>query len=101
MSYIKIEGKNGGTAQDGTMIEDVIAWKAVVNLPCIDIEEDLLSDLLSACMAESVFLSYYDLSKKTVRTIDASVTIGEATFLLQDFDGVRVYTGMAISFREK
>lgn len=101
VSYLKVEGNNGGTTQDGTLVEDVLDWKAVVSLPCIDLEEDMLSSLLTACMADSLSVEYYDLKTKEIRTIDASVTMGEATFLLQDCDGVRVYTGFSISLREK
>ena len=101
VSYLKIEGDNGGTTLDGTLVEDVLAWKAVVNLPCIDLEEDMLSSLLTACMADSLSVEYYDLKTKKIRSIDASITMGEATFLLQDCDGVRVYTVFAISLREK
>ena len=101
MTYEKVEGTNGGTTQDGTLVEDIKAWKAVVYLPCIDLEEETLGNLLSECMDRSVRLQYYDLAKRMYRSIDVSVTIGDATFLLEDCDGVRVYTGLAITLREK
>ena len=67
VSYLKIEGDNGGTTLDGTLVEDVLAWKAVVNLPCIDLDEDMLSRLLTACMADSLSVEYYDLKTKKIR----------------------------------
>ena len=101
VTYEKREGTNGGKTQDGTLIEDILCWKAVVNLPCIDLEEAVLAELLQVCKAKEVRFEYYDLTEQKTRPIDASVTIGEATFLLEDCDGIRVYTGMAVTMREK
>ena len=101
VTYEKREGTNGGQTQDGTLIEDILCWKAVVNLPCIDLEEAVLAELLQVCKAKEVRFEYYDLTEQKTRPIDASVTIGEATFLLEDCDGIRVYTGMAVTMREK
>lgn len=101
VTYEKREGTNGGQTQDGTLIEDILCWKAVIGLPCIDLEETVLAALLQACKVKDISFEYYDPSEQKSRLINASVEIGEATFLLEDCDGIRVYTGMAVTMREK
>ena len=101
VTYEKREGTNGGQTQDGTLIEDILCWKAVIRLPCIDLDEDVLSALLQACKAKDISFEYYDPEEQKTLPIDASVEIGQATFLLEDCDGIRVYTGMAVTMREK
>lgn len=101
ITYNKVTGSNGGVTQDGTQVEDVLAWKATVNLPCIDLEETVLSELLSECMKKTVKLFYFDFAQQKDLEIGASVSIGEASFLLQDSDGVRLYTGLTVQMSEK
>lgn len=102
VQYVPRHGNLGGMMQDGTMKEDIRAWKAVLTFPVNDLPAPRVSALLRACMVAEPVVTFHDPALDAPR---------KATFLAPDFSaqtlnlitgaGVRWYSGMTVTMEEK
>ncbi|MBQ7778391.1 MAG: hypothetical protein IJ396_07730 [Oscillibacter sp.] len=100
--YIPREGRLGGMMLDGSYTPDVLAWKAVVELPCNDLTADDLSNLLMACMKQEITVEFQDTKTGAPRTaVFIKADLSPQTMNLITPAGVRWYTGMVLSIEEK
>ena len=53
VSYVKVQGENGGTYLSGDREEDVLAWKAAVTLTCMPLTPEQQSEILIKATSEN------------------------------------------------
>lgn len=100
--YKPREGENGGMMLDGSMRVDVLAWKAVLTLPCNDVTGDRLSALLQATMKAEVSVTFWDPQLNAQRTaIFINPELSDQTLTLQTAEDVRWYSGMTLTLTEQ
>ena len=103
VTYKKVMGSNGGVMQDGSTIEDVIAIKAVITLPCMPLKENqfysLLASLYGSKYAE---LHYFDPRTNAYRTIECIYAEVSGTHRITNVYGQEIWTsGSALELTER
>lgn len=102
INYEKREGVNGGMMQDGSVLVDVLAWKAVLQLPVNGLPADKMARLISACTKPYVAVGYFDLRTNTQRAgIPFVPILSEASLSLINAEGVQWYQGMVLTLEEQ
>ena len=101
VSYKKIHGNNGGTMLSGDTEEDILAWKAIVKLTAMPLNETQLSALLTALMASSVSLYYFDPKTNAYKTISTIVEFTDTKQRGEGGTGTEYWTGLKATFTEK
>ena len=100
--YDPREGENGGMMLDGSMMVDILAWKAVLTLPCNDLTGDRLSALLQATLKAEISVTFWDPRLNEQRTATfIRPELSDQTLTLQISKGVRWYSGMTLTLTEK
>ena len=100
--YDPREGENGGMMLDGSMMVDILAWKAVLTLPCNDLTGDRLSALLQATLKAEISVTFLDTKLNAQRTATfINPDLSDQTLTLQTAAGVRWYNGMTLTLTEK
>ena len=100
--YDPREGENGGMMLDGSMMVDILAWKAVLTLPCNDLTGDRLSALLQATLKAEISVTFWDPRLNEQRTATfIRPELSDQTLTLQTAAGVRWYSGMTLTLTEK
>ena len=100
VTYKKILGRNGGTYLSGDREEDVLAWKAVVKIPCMPLTETQQADFLSKATADHPMLYYYDPRANAYRTIHYMSEVSEGKFRGKGGTGVDYWTGYMLTAEE-
>ena len=59
VQYKKIMGNNSGYMLDGSYTEDVLAWKTVINLPCMPLKEMSLGSIISSIYSKQYADVYF------------------------------------------
>lgn len=101
VGYIPQTGENGGIMLDGSETVDVLKWKAVLTLPANDLKAEDLSRLLSACAQTYLAVTYFDTRTNQERQALFIPEIGESRFAMMTAQGVKWFSGMAVTLREK
>lgn len=102
MYYEAREGHNGGMMMDGSMTVDILAWKAVLKLPCNDLTGDRLAALLQAVLQAEVSVKFWDTRLNAERTATfIRPELSDQTLTLQTAAGIRWYSGMTLTLTEK
>lgn len=101
VTYKKILGENGGTMQNGDIVEDVLAWKAVVTLPCLPLTETQQADFLTKAMSDNPLLYYFDPRANGYRKIHYKADVSKATYRGAGGTGVEYWTGFVLTAEEK
>ena len=102
VEYIKRLGNQGGLLQDGSMEEDLLDRKAVVTLPCYPLNEDQISELLSALFEDHYpAVEYYDPWMKDYRRVYAIVDTSRLSYRGHGADGNSYWTGSVVKLTEK
>lgn len=101
VSYKKVLGENGGTMLSGDRVEDVLAWKAVVTLPCMPLTETQQADFLTKAQSDDPTLYYFDPKAKAYRTIHYMATIKETVYRGAGGTGTEYWTGLVLIAEEK
>lgn len=101
VSYKKVLGKNGGTFLSGDREEDVLAWKAVVTLPCMPLTEAQQTDFLGKATVDDPTLYYFDPRTNAYRTIHYMATIKETVYRGAGGTGTEYWTGLVLVAEEK
>ena len=100
--YDPREGENGDMMLDGSMMVDILAWKAVLTLPCNDLTGDRLSALLQATLKAEISVTFWDPRLNEQRTATfIRPELSDQTLTLQTSKGVRWYSGMTLTLTEK
>lgn len=100
--YDPREGINGGMMLDGSMKVDILAWKAVVVLPCNDLTGDRLAALLQATLKAEISVTFLDTKLNAPRTATfINPELSDQTLTLQTTAGVRWYSGMTLTLTEQ
>ena len=100
--YDPREGENGGMMLDGSMMVDILAWKAVLTLPCNDLTGDRLSALLQATLKSEISVTFLDTKLNAQRTATfINPDLSDQILTLQTAAGVRWYSGMTLTLTEK
>ena len=68
LAYEKREGSNGGMMKDGSMVVDVLAWKAVLKIKTDGLKAERMQELLSHLIAEYVTVTFFDTRTNAERT---------------------------------
>lgn len=101
VSYTPISGNNGGTMQDGSETVDIVAWKAVLDLPCNGMKAADLSAIVAACKKSYVSVTYYDVELAANRTATFIPSMGRSTYTMTTQGGVMCFSGLSITLRER
>lgn len=102
VSYQSVDGGLGGLMQDGTYTEDEMAIKAVVNLPCMPLNEQDLALLLSTVYGiKYVQLHYYDPMSGEYRDIEARRSETSQKYRGAGSDGKDYWTGTVLTLTER
>ena len=100
VTYKKVLGSNGGTMLNGDLIEDILAWKAKVTLPCMPLTEAQMTDFLSKAMAGHPTLYYFDPRRNAYRTIHYMASVAEAAYRGAGGTGTEYWTGYVLTAEE-
>lgn len=101
VTYIKREGVNGGMMLDGSMMVDVIAYKAVLTVPLNPMTAGEQSALLDAVCADYVNVRYFDVKTNAYRTAQFIPTIGTTSAVILRAGSAKWFSGLAITFEER
>ena len=101
VTYKKILGRNGGTYLSGDQEEDLLAWKAVVQLTCMPLTENQQNDFLQKATVADPTLYYFDPRTNAYRTIHYMATIQETVFRGAGGTGTEYWTGLVLTAEEK
>ena len=101
VSYKKILGNNGGMTLSGNQEEDVLAWKAIVTLPCMPLTETQQNDFLQKARVADPTLYYFDPAAKAYRTIHYMASIKETTYRGAGGTGTEYWTGLVLVAEER
>lgn len=100
VTYQKVLGENGGTMLNGDLVEDVLAWKAKVSIPCMPLTEAQMADFLTKATADHPTLYYFDPRTNGYRTIHYMADVSEATFRGAGGTGTEYWTGYVLTAEE-
>ena len=101
VSYEKVTGPNSGFMQDGSYVEDVLRWRAVVSLKVIPLNETQLSFLLNTILPSTyIRLYYFDPMNNDYREEYFTIEGQPMTFRGQGADGNNYWTGYALTLKE-
>lgn len=100
--YEKREGMNGGMMLDGSMTVDVLAWKAVLQLPVNGLPADKMAQLVAACTKPYISVDYFDLRTGGQRSgVSFIPTLSEGVLSLINGEGVQWYSGAILTLQER
>lgn len=99
VGYEAREGPNGGMMQDGSMCVDILAWKAVLTLPCNDLRSEDQAALLTACMKPYISVTYWDTKTNAERKATFIPAVGSSN-LAMIRGGIKWFSGMSITLTE-
>lgn len=100
--YEKREGINGGMMLDGSLTVDVLAWKAVLQLPVNGLPADKMAKLVTACTKPYINVEYFDLRTNAQRTgVPFIPTLSEGSLSLINGEGTQWYYGAVLTLQEK
>ena len=100
--YEKREGMNGGMMLDGSMTVDVLAWKAVLQLPVNGLPADKMAQLVAACTKPYISVDYFDLRTGGQRSgVSFIPTLSEGVLSLINGEGTQWYRGAVLTLQEK
>ena len=100
VTYVKVLGENGGTMLNGDLLEDVLAWKAKVTIPCMPLTETQQADFLTKATADHPTLYYFDPRRNAYRTIHYMADVAEATYKGKGGTNVDYWTGYVLTAEE-
>lgn len=80
VTYDKIQGDNGGTFLSGDREEDILAWKATVQLTCMPLTESEQAKLYQKVMVADPTLRFFDPMTGDYRTIHYMASFSENTY---------------------
>jgi len=107
VSYKKIKGDNGGTFLSGDREEDILAWKAVVQLFCMPLPDSEQKKLYAKVFSADPTLRFFDPQTGDYRTIHYMATVseqkyrGKAVGPWQTWKEREYWTGLVITAEEK
>ena len=101
VSYIKVQGENGGVYLSGDREEDVLAWKAVVTLVCMPLTPDRQSAVLQKVTSDNPSLYYFDPRVNAYRTIHYMASLEETVHRGKGGTGLEFWTGLVLTAEEK
>ena len=102
VGYKSIQGNNGGLMLDGSYMDDEIAHKAVISLPCMPLNSSNLSTLLSNIYgSEYPKVYYFDPKVCDYREIYTRRSETEQQFRGSGTDGKEYWTGTVIKLTER
>ena len=102
VSYTSVQGNQGGLMKDGSYMEDELAIKASVSLPCLPLNEEQISSLLSVIYSSPyVQLYYYDPRSGGYRDIVARRNKAEQNHKGFGTDGQEYWTGTVLTLQER
>lgn len=70
VTYEKREGNNGGMMKDGSMVVDIIAWKAVIEVETQGIASNTMQALLAEMISDYVEVTFIDPRTNARRTAE-------------------------------
>lgn len=101
VSYEKVTGSNSGFMLDGSYVEDVLRWRAVVSLTVMPLNETELSYLLNYILPNTYIRLYYFDPQNNGYRENYFVFDGQPmTFRGQGADGNSYWTGYALTLKE-
>lgn len=101
ITYEKRTGRNGGMMLDGSIEEDVIAWKAAVVWRLNDLTADRIAALNTAITSASVTATFWDdFFKRRRENVPVIADISMQNLKVITPSGVRYYSGMVLTLRE-
>lgn len=102
VSYKKVDGGLGGIMQDATYTEDEMDIKAVINLPCMPLNDRDLASLLTAVYGDKyVQLYYYDPMAGRYKTIEARRSETSQKYRGTGSDNKNYWTGTVLTLTER
>lgn len=101
LSYEKREGDNGGMMKDGSMVVDILAWKAVLKVATDGIEAARMSTLLSHLIADYVEVTFFDTRTNAVRTSEFIPSVVDVPISHFRDGTVRWYNSTQITLTER
>ena len=101
VSYSPVSGVNGGIMKDGSETVDIVAWKAVLELPCNGMKSADISAVVLACKKTYVTVKYFDVATGAEKTSVFIPSIGKSTYRLTTPSGDMCFSGLVIKLRER
>lgn len=101
VAYKKIRGLNSGYMESGLYTDDVLDTKAVVTCICMPLNENRLSDFLSAVASTYVNVYFYDPQKKEYRTAEMMPSDTTQKYRGTAADMLEYWTGTVVQFTER
>lgn len=101
VQYKKVMGPNSGDTLSGEHIDDVRAWKAVLQCLCLPSSESELSKLLTVCEDTYVSVYYFDIKSNAYRNAVMMPSEPTQKFVGTGSNNVDYWVGTSITFTEK
>ncbi|MBR4855128.1 MAG: hypothetical protein IKU94_00690 [Bacteroidaceae bacterium] len=102
VSYTSVQGNQGGIMKDGSYMEDELAVKAIVTIPCLPLNEEQLAAVLTAVYSGPyVSLYYYDPRSGGYRDIIARRNKVDQKYKGTGSDGREYWVGTVLTLQEK
>lgn len=101
VSYKKIRGKNSGYMMDGSYTDDVLATKAAITCICMPLNEERLSEFLTAVSDTYLNIYFYDPKVKKYRTAEMMPSEPAQKFRGTGADLMDYWTGTVMQFAER
>ena len=100
--YEKREGINGGMMLDGSITVDILAYKAVLQLPVNGLPAEKMAKLVTACTKPYVSVDYFDLRTNAQRSgISFIPSMSEGVLSLINGEGTQWYAGAVLTLQER
>lgn len=102
ISYNKIQGGNQGTMKDGSFIDDVLAYKAVITVQCMPLTQSEIEWIYSAVYKYTYpTVEFYDLRTKSYRRKECIFSMSPSVERGRGADGQIRWIGTQLTFTER
>lgn len=102
ISYNKIQGGNQGTMKDGSFVDDVLAYKAVISANCMPLTQTELEHVYEVLyLYEYPTVEFYDPKAKGYRRAECLFTLTPSVERGRGADGQIRWIGTELSFTER
>lgn len=101
VTYEQREGGNGGMAKDGSLILDVLAYKAVITFETNGMKGADLAELVSDLEGDFLTVAFTDPKTNATRTAMFHATVGELATAMWKSGNIVWYKSTQITLTEK
>lgn len=101
VTYEQREGGNGGLAKDGSMILDILAYKAVITFETNGLKGADLAAMVSSLEGDFLPVTFTDPKTNSTRTAEFHASVGELSTAMWKGGNVTWYKATEITLTER